>query len=885
MNEDELVSRDADKILQQIKKEETRQAEGKLRIFFGMCAGVGKTYGMLQMAQQLKSTGVDVVVGVVETHKRVETQNLVEGLELIPLKSLSYRNANFYEMDIDAIIKRRPKLVLVDELAHTNIPGSRHTKRYQDVQEILASGIDVFTTLNVQHIESRCKVVREITGVQIRETVPDSILERADDIELIDLTPEELLQRLREGKVYTEEKSKKSVDNFFRKGNLTALREMALRITAERVEKDLHEYRAEKKISGVWKSSQKLLVSVGPGPHSADLIRWTRHLAYAMEVPWVAGHVETDKEIKPEFQESLTKNIELARELGAEVITIQDIDVAQGLLKIARVNNVTQILIGKTRRNYYDILFRRKNIIDALIKQSGNIDVSVIGGDEHKQRSFFNPYILLKYASTTRYLLAIAIIAVLTAVLYLTHQNIGYQTVSLIYLFTILLMSLFDFGPGPIIVACMLSAYNWNFFFIPPAFTLWISKFEDIVMFCMYFIVAAVAGYYTSRIRSQQVLLDRREKRTVSLYMLLKDLTSSANIDEVVESAVYHLGEVFNAKVAVVLVDEANKLHPQTHSASSFFLNDSEWLVANWTFNNAKKAGENTNTLPFAQGTYYPIRSKSGIYGVFGLSTESKEKKSLEIDMLLDTFLAQISVAIEREYLNTIAKNNLIHLETERLYSTLFDSISHELKTPITTIKSAVETFNDVNNLQNEKLRTNLVKEMDIAVFRLTKLVDNLLDMTRVESKQMHLKLAPHTVMDLINSVLDKMEIEAHGRVIKVEHKDEEQFVNCDFALLEHAILNIVRNAAEYTPSDSEIFIKTGKIDGGTFISIADNGGGVPQDSLEKIFDKFHREPGMKTGGMGLGLSITKGFVEAHGGKITAVNRETGGLEFIIYLP
>jgi two-component system sensor histidine kinase KdpD len=401
----------------------------------------------------------------------------------------------------------------------------------------------------------------------------------------------------------------------------------------------------------------------------------------------------------------------------------------------------------------------------------------------------------------------------------------------------------------------------------------------------MYFIVAGVAGYYTSKIRAQKVLLDRREKRTVALYMLVKDLTSAVNLDEVVDSAVSHLGDVFDAKVAAVLVDEAHKLNPKTHLASTFVLNDSDWLVANWTFNNAKKAGENTNTLPFAKGTYYPIRSKSGIYGVFGLSMEKKEEKSLEIDMLLDTFLAQISVAIEREYLNNIAKNNLIHLETERLYSTLFDSISHELKTPITTIKSTVETFTDPNNLQNEQMRTSLVKEMEIAVFRLTKLVDNLLDMTRVESKQMHLKLAPHFVLDLINSVLDKIEIETHGRAIQYEHGDEDLTINCDFALLEQAILNIVRNAIEYTPADSQIVIRTGRIDGGTFISIADNGPGVPADSLEKLFDKFHREPGTKTGGMGLGLSIAKGFIEAHGGKITAVNRDSGGLEFLIYLP
>jgi two-component system, OmpR family, sensor histidine kinase KdpD len=885
MNDIEDKRPDPDSLLDQIQKEEKKKTEGTLKIFFGMCAGVGKTYAMLQAAHKAKSDRVDVVVGLVETHKRIETQKLVDGLEIIPPKNVEYRYSTFKEMDIDAILKRKPSLVLVDELAHTNIPGSRHAKRFHDVLELLGNGIDVYTTLNVQHIESRSETIKQITGTAIRETVPDSVFERADEIELVDLTPDELLQRLREGKVYTHEKSKQAIENFFRKGNLNALREMALRITAERVDKELQNYRSEKNIDETWKSSQRLMVAISSNPHSSELIRWTRRLAYSMEIPWFVVYIETGIKLNETNRIQLEKNINLAKELGAEIIITGEADIVEGIIRIAREKNVTQILIGKTKKNHFAFWINQNKIIQRLIKNSGDIDVYVIGSERKQSRKILDYFNFYSQSPLIRYFLSSFIIILIGIFLFSVQDKIGYQTVSLIFLFVISVLPLFNFGPGPIFLAAISSAFIWNYFFIPPHFTLHIDKVEDALMFGLYFIIASVSGFLISRIRTQQIMIDQKEKKTSALYNLARELSSAKSLDDVTDGAIKQLKETFNAEVVFILSEDKNKLKAVPHSSSTYNIDDLEWSIAQWVFNNSQKAGRFTNTLANTPTTYFPLSTKTEKLGVIGLKFPDKIYFTFDLESLLNTFISQISIAVEREYLKELSKINLVLHESEKLYKTLFDSISHELKTPLTTIIGAVSSFKDEKIKQNPNVLSRLLDEINIASGRLNRLVENLLDITRLETGNLKPKLEWHSVSDLISSAIDRIKTESAEHDIYYENNDEGQILRFDFTLLEQAIVNILLNAINYTHAGSRIIISTKSNDHSFSLIISDNGNGFPEEAIPNLFRKFYRIPGTKAGGTGLGLSIARGFIEAHKGTITAQNKKEGGAEFIILLP
>lgn len=538
---------DPDALLAAIKKEEIRQQKGRLKIFFGMVAGVGKTYSMLQAARQALSERLDVVVGYVETHGRAETEALLQGLPIIPRRKMDYRGAIFDEMDLDAILNRKPQLVLVDELAHTNIPGSRHAKRYQDVLELLDAGITVYTTINVQHLESRADAVQQITGLVMRETVPDSIFDRSDEIELVDITPEKLLKRLAEGKVYVPDKARFAAQKIFRPGNLTALREMSLRLTAQHVDQQLRDYMNIHKISGPWKSGERLLVAVGPSPMSGELVRSTRRLAYSLQAPWVAVSVELPhRPLSSEAKARQEKNLELARELGAEIITTTDTDLVSGIVRVARQQNVAQIIVGKTQDSSLRKLFQRDSFVSRLIKASGAIDVYVVSSD--KTITVKSQGLRFTFSSALRqYAYGFFTIIALAVICYSALPFIGYQTVGLILLFAILLLVLF-IGRGPVIFSAAFSALLWNFFFIPPAFTFHIAEPQDALMFVMYFVIASILGNLTSRIRAQQLALQNREEQAVALYTLAREVANAMNIDEVLVTGVNQLGRVFSAK-------------------------------------------------------------------------------------------------------------------------------------------------------------------------------------------------------------------------------------------------------------------------------------------------------------------------------------------------
>jgi two-component system sensor histidine kinase KdpD len=884
MEDSELNRPDPDALLERLKSEESEAPKGKLKIFFGMCAGVGKTYSMLQTAQKARTDGIDVVTGLIETHNRKETEELLEGLEKIPLKEIVYRESRFKEFDLDAALKRKPSLIIIDELAHTNIPGSRNVKRYLDVIEILNNGIDVFTTLNVQHIESRAETVRQITGAMIRETVPDSILHEADDIELVDITPDELLQRLAEGKVYTEERSKQAIQNFFRKGNLTALREMALRITAERVNKDLRDYKVEKNIFETWKSGLRLMCAIGPSPYSSNLIRWTKQLADSMEAPWIAVYVETDQKISDDNKAFLSQNFKLVKELEGELITTQDINVINGLIRVAKENNVTQIVIGKSRKSRFKKLFSSTDFIKNLFLKSGDIDVYVVGGEREESKSLLYDFRSTTHSPISKYFYSAAIVVLFVIISFFLQSMVGYNFISLLFLLIISILPLFNFGVGPVLFAALLSAVSWNFFFIPPRYTFHIERPEDALMFFMYFIVASVTGYFSTKVRTQQKFLRQREEKTRSLYYLSKELSAATGIDDVAGIALSKIEEMFQAETALFFTESDKKLKAKPHPSGSFIANDIEWVFAQWCFSNNQKTGKFTNTLPNAEATYYPLKSKTGMHGVLGIKMKNDNLLSFEQEDLLTSFLEQITTAIEREYLNDLAKKSLLTEESEKLYKTLFNSVSHELKTPITTIISATSSLSEKKIFADEKAQLKILKEIKVASQRLHRLVENLLDMARLESGNLNLKRDWHSINDLLNSAVKRLKDLASNHKITVNVVDDFVF-QCDYALLEQALVNIIHNSIVYTPAGSEIIIEANSQNQNCIITICDEGKGFSQDDLNNLFKKFFRSPASGTGGTGLGLSIAKGLIEAHGGTITVMNGTNGGAVFTIILP
>lgn len=871
---------DPDALLSALKKEEENASRGKLRIFFGMCAGVGKTFDMLKAAHEASAKGIDVVVGYAETHKRAETDALLHGLTVLPRKVIEYRGTMLEEMDLDAILARKPSLVLVDELAHSNAPGCRHTKRFQDVLEILGHGIDVWTTLNVQHLESRAETVQQITGSVVRETVPDSIFDEADDVEIVDIPPDELLKRLAEGKVYSAERSRQAIENFFRKGNLTALREMALRLTAERVDHQLRDYMQTRRIAGPWKSGQRLIVAISPSPQSASLIRWARRISYTMNATLVGVSVETSATVSREQALQRERNIKLAEELGAEIITTADENVADALIRVAREQNATQILLGKPGR----VLPFRKSLLDQVIERSGNLDVYVGGGDEKPHHGRKRMLFPAARTGGMQYAAAAGIVSIIAAACYPMVPFIGYQTVSLILLLSVALLPL-ALGAGPVILAAAWGAMIWNFFFIPPRFTFAIASGQDILMVITYFVIAAVTGTLTAKVRARERAVRQREERATALYSLTKDLSVASGQDDVARLVVTNIHKFFAADVAVFLSDIDGDIFTKPHEASTFTVDEKEFSVAVWVYWNERKAGRFTDTLPFASATYYPMSGPRYPLGVIGVRRKGDEQFSNEQEILLQNFVRQIASTLEREQLNEIAHKSMAFVESEQLYKTLFNSISHELRTPVAAIVSASDVMRDPRRSGTTTGIPDLAEEIHTAAERLNRLIDNLLDMARLESGRIKPRLDWCDTRDIVNATLQKLGRELSGHRVVVDVPANMPLVTLDFVLVEQILTNLLHNASQYTPPGSEIRVAT-DVDGGQCrIVVSDNGPGFREDVIPRLFEKFFRVPGSKSGGTGLGLSIVQGFVAAHQGTITVANRKEGGAEFTIKFP
>jgi two-component system sensor histidine kinase KdpD len=872
---------DPDELLASLKLEEEKSKRGKLKIFFGMCAGVGKTYTMLQTAQAEKSKGCDIIIGYVETHNRKETAELVEGFEVIQRKAYQYKSTTVSEMDLDAIIARKPRIVLVDELAHTNAPGSRHAKRFQDVLEILDNGINVYTTVNVQHLESRSDTVAQITGIIVRETLPDEIFENADEVEVIDLTPEELLQRLAEGKVYTPERSREAIQSFFRMGNITALREMALRIVADRVDKQLHEYMQLKRIKGPWKSGLHLLVAVSHTQQSAKLLRWAKNLSYTMGADLQAIYVETS--YKPDSQESeqLNKNINLARQLGVKFRLITSTDMVKAIVDFAQKENITHIIIGKPRVRNLLTLLRLGNFVNRLIRYSGNIDVYILGSDIQSKDRYKEKVSLPSFTSNLRQYFTASVIIILTAIIcFLIKDFIGYQVVSFALLFVVSTLAFF-YGTGPILLSATLSAMIWDFFFIPPPYTLHVDKPEDMLMLIMFFIIALLSGVLTSRIKRQEMKIRVREERTNALYQLTRELSTATGLDEVIGIAKNDIKKYFNLESLILLKGENNELDYTSRKNGIFSISKNDMSVASWTFQHSAKAGRHTDTLPSSKFTFYPLKGNQMNLGVIAIQQEIVFTQGEE--QFWDAFISQISGKFEREYLRNMAKQAFLLNESDKLYKTLFNSISHELRIPVATIMGASDSL--LTTKYSEEITKELSNEIFKASKRLNRLIENLLNMSRLESGHITPRLDWCDVHDLINKVLESLKEELKPYNLHVVIPDDMPFVKIDFGLMEQVLYNLIYNSTQYASNSTNIRVKAFYDNGIMTLQVMDRGPGFSAKEISLIFNKFYRVEGSKAGGTGLGLSIAKGFTEAHNGTISVENRQNGGAKFTITIP
>lgn len=873
---------DPDAVLAAVKREEARARRGRLKVFFGMCPGVGKTYAMLRAAQQELREGTDLVVGVVETHGRTETEALLAGLPVVPRRTVEYQGSRLEEMDLEAVLARRPQLVLVDELAHTNATGSRHPKRYQDVVELLDAGIDVYTTLNVQHLDSRADPVRQITGVTVRETVPDSIFELTDQIELIDLSPESLLERLREGKVYLGARAVAAADNFFKDTHLTALRELALRFVAERVDKRLRELRATTPLQTIWRSGERLLVGVGPSPSSTQLVRWTRRMAAAQGAAWIAVGVESSRALEADDQHRLEQNLALARELGAEVVITRDDDIARALSRVALQNNATQIVVGKSRRSRWRDLLSRGNLVDRLLRLTGPFDIYVVPAERSSDRPLtWLDWLPPEPSGLREYWEVLGFLAALTVGCWFAAPLVGYLAVGMIYLLAIIVLSL-RVGRGPVIAAGVVTALTWNFLFIPPIFTFGISKFEDGVMFATYFVVALVTGHLTARVRASERHERLREERATALFHLTRALSAASTLDDAVFAALRQTDTLFAAQSALLLHDE-DRAGLTPHFAGSFTLSEKELAVADWVWRNRKKAGRFTDTLPRAEGFHLPLVREDAAVGVLVVRVDAEATLTLAQRDLAESFATQLALTVERESLRAAGEREKLLAESEKLHRALLDGVSHELKTPLAVLAGASESLRGADG----PTRVHLIAEIGTATRRLTRLVNNLLDQTRLESGALKPRVDWCDGHDVVNAAIDGVSDSLAGHPFERAIPDDLPLFRADAALMEQVIANLLLNAALHTPAATPIFLTAGldRSRSRIFFTVADRGPGFPLEMRERLFQKFQRGDAAHAGGLGLGLSIIRGFVVAQGGEIVVGENPGGGAVFTVYLP
>ena len=876
---------DPDTLLKRVQGEEARRVEGKLKVFFGANPGVGKTYAMLETAHEQRREGVDVVIGVVETHGRAETEALVNGLEVLPRRAVEYRGTLLQEFDLDAALVRRPTVILIDELAHSNAPGLRHAKRWQDVHELLKAGITVYTTVNVQHLESLNDVVAQITGVRVRETVPDSVLERADDVELIDLPPDDLLQRLKDGKVYVPEQIQHAIHNFFAKGNLIALRELALRRTAERVDQQMEIYRRDHAVVRTWPAAETIMVCVNMKPRGPRLIRAARQMAADLHAKWIAVYVQIPRHLRsPQTErDRLVQTLRLAEQLGAETVTLTGDNVAQELLNYARSRNATKIIVGKPVRSIWkEWLFG--SVVSDLVHQSGVIDIYVITGAAGEGQPLVRRT-PRSAGDVSEYAYALAGVLVATAVDWLMFPYFAAANLIMTYLIAIVAVAI-GWGRGPSIVASVLSVAAFDFLFVPPYFSFAVSDIEYLLTFGVMLAVALVISNLAVRLQQQAELARYREKRTGVLYTMSRDLATHRGTGMLAQVATKHLRDAFGAQVAIFLSDAEKRVQLQRGELLFFELDPKEAGVAQWVFDHNERAGLGTDTLPGSSALYLPLVASSGAIGV--VAVRPKDSALLmdpERLHLLESLVNQVALAIERTRLSDEAQQAHVRAETERTRNAILSSVSHDLRTPLATITGAASSLALEQGELDMVARRELAQSIHREAERLDRLLKNLLDMMRLEAGAVQLKKEWHSVDEVAGAALARLDGRFHDHAVDTSFPADFPLVLVDGVLLEQVVINLIENAVKHTPSGSAINLSALANDREVIVEVADRGPGITSGEESRIFDKFYRGKIAREGGVGLGLTICRGIVEAHGGRIWAENRPGGGALFRFTIP
>ncbi len=862
---------------------ESTSTEGKLRLFFGYAAGVGKTYAMLQTAQAMQREGREVVIGYVEPHARPETQALTEGLETLPRSEVSYRGSVLHEFDLDATLARNPEYVLVDELAHTNAPGCRHAKRWQDVEELLAAGINVLSTLNVQHVESLNDIVAEISGVQVRETVPDSILERADEVTLIDISPDDLLERLRQGKIYIPQQAAFALEKFFRKNNLVALREMALRHAADRVHEDVEVARLGSASNRPWPTNERLLVCVGPSPTSAKVVRAAKRLADRIHAPWIALHIESAAAAQwsDADRQQLHRNLKLAESLGGEIVQASGDDVSQELLAYASSRNVTKIIVGKTGEPTNRWRRRPNSLVDRLLRDSGNMDVVVVRGVEETQTESTTWNTRLSNPPPLRWLEAIFYTVAATLVTLLMNRA-GFSEANLIMIFLLTVVAVAArCGSLPSIAASVASVMIFDVLFVPPYYRITVYDSQYVVTFAVMLIVGLLASTLTSRVRYQADAARRNERRAEALYRLSRRLANTAKTADLLRETEQIISEVFDAHAVIYLPNDERQVRPILGHVASFAASAKEFATAQWVLDHNEPAGAGTNTLPSSEAIYIPLSTPDNVAGVMAVQpAKSNHQLSIDERQLLETYATQIAFAIERNNLSERSQRAELESEAEKLRSSLLSAVSHDLRTPLAAIAGAASSLDaNITKASIDSANHDLLETIVDESQRLTRLVENLLHMTRLSSGKVQINRQWQPVEEVIGSALHRLEHVLAGREVNVQIDGELLLVHGDDILLETVLVNLIDNALKYSPAHSTIEVESEPVSDGIAIQVADRGCGILPGDEQKIFEKFHRGSGPNTDrrGTGLGLAICDAIVRAHKGTITARNRSGGG--------
>ncbi|TMS57680.1 two-component system sensor histidine kinase KdbD [Imbroritus primus] len=899
---------DPDQLLARLHDEAARATRGKLKIFFGASAGVGKTYGMLAAARLQREQGVDVVVGIVETHGRAETEAALAGFEQLPRRSHEYRGRALAEFDLDGALARKPALILVDELAHTNVAGSRHPKRWQDVEELLAAGIDVYTTVNVQHLDSLNDVVGGITGIRVRETVPDRVFALADSVVLIDLPPDELLQRLKEGKVYLPDQAEQAIQRFFRKGNLLALRELALRRTADRVDGDMLQYRREQSVSSVWQTRDSQLVCIGPGTEGERLVRRAARQAAQLDAPWHAVYVETPalQRLGAARRKAILAALQLASDMGAETAVLADADPVQAITRYAREHNLARLLVGASIPHAWT--FWRTPFATRLARHAPDLDVIQAARDDAVARPAALPLsepgqrFAAWRAPASAWLASVGACAVAAALGGLLHPAVELTNIGMLFLLAVVLVGV-RYGRGPAVLAAFLGVAAFDFLFVSPQFSFAVSDAQYLVTFAVMLSVGLITGQLTAGLKYQARVATHREARMRALYEMSRELSGALLPEQIAEICARFVGQTLDARPALLLADAGDRLRPPLYGhLGGQDGTDGPMVdmgIAQWAFDHGEPAGAGTDTLPAAPLLYQPLRAPMNVRGVLAL--EFKDPRRLlapEQRRLLDTLSSLVAIALERVHYVQVAQDTTVQMESEQLRNSLLAALSHDLRTPLTALVGEAEVLaNALANTPSSDMRLSGTPEPDTRLrdtarairdqaMRLGALVNNLLDMARLQAGHVQLNLQWQPLEEVVGSALTLAAPLLGTRTVAVDLPPELPFLEFDAILMERVFYNLFENAAKYTPAGSRIALSARVAGDRMEIRVTDDGPGLPRGREEAVFEKFTRGAReTPVSGVGLGLAICRAIVEAHHGRIRAENRPEGGVCFVITLP